>query len=124
MAYQANGYFFTADNSAIIITTEDEGQMALRFVDESVASFEDGREIWVENALKLQDLLLAHYRGEQVLQQISCTPVGYDDREDIGTAYITWDGDTPAFSGLFPQTGWKLLSQWLGLIRAEAAEEA
>ena len=124
MAQQVNAYFFIADNSAVLlISDDDEGQMALRFVDEIVASFEDGREMCVESALQLRDLLLSHYRGEQGLQQLSCTPTGYDDREDIGTVYITWDGDTPEFSGLFPQTGWKLLSQWVSLIRAEAAEE-
>ena len=123
MAYQINSYFFTADNNSVILISDDEGQMALRFVEEVEVELEDGRTVEVQNALQLRDLLLSHYRGEQDLQQLSCTPVGYDDREDIGLVYVTWEGDTPEFSGLFPQSGWKLLSQWLGLIRAEAAEE-
>ena len=123
MAYQINSYFFTDVSDSVILIT-DEGQMALRFVDDCVAEMEDGHTVEVQNTLQLRELLISHYRGEQELQQLSCTPVGYGERVDIGLVYVTWDGDTPEFSGLFPQTGWKLLSQWMGLIRAEAAEEA
>lgn len=122
MAYQINSYFFTADNNSVILIA-DEGQMALRFVDDCVANMSNGSTFMVQNALHLRDLLLDHYRGDEEIQVLSCTPVGWDDREDIGLVYVTWDGDTPDFSGLFPQTGWKLLSQWLGIIRKEAAEE-